>query len=268
MSTVWAELRGIVETAERRGWDVGVSVTGPDNVRFEHRADELLKSASTIKIAIMIALFRKIDRGEVSLDDSYVLKAEDKVPGSGILQNMHDGLDLTIGDVVYLMMSISDNPATNILIDLVGMDTVNATMRDLGLKQSVLGRKMMGRPALETEQENLATANEFALMVQKILGHEAASSRSCEQMIDLLEKQQNTRRIGRYVPPGVRWGSKTGSYDTVANDVGFIESDSGRVIVSVLAANLPDMVTGEKLIGDIARIAMKTCGVAVPLTTS
>jgi beta-lactamase class A len=86
-------------------------------------------------------------------------------------------------------------------------------------------------------------------------------------MVALLEKQQNGRRIGRYVPEGVRWGSKTGSYSTVANDVGFVTTDRGTVIVSVFTRNLPDMVTGERIIGDIARAAMSASGVVEPLTT-
>lgn len=268
MAKQWNQLSEMIDRAERQGIDIGVAIIGPDGGLFEHRGDDVLKAASTIKIAIMITLFGKIDHGEVTLDDSYTLRSGDKVPGSGILQNMHDGIELTIRDVVYLMMSISDNPATNILIDVVGMENVNVTMRKLGMTHSVLGRKMVGRPAFESEQENLATANEFALMVESILDHKAASAESCDHMIALLENQQNSRRIGRYVPEGVRWGTKTGSYGTVANDVGFIESDAGRVIVSVFTGDLPDVHVGEKLIGDIARIAMKATGVAEPLATS
>lgn len=173
-----------------------------------------------------------------------------------MLQHVHDGLELTIGDIAYLMMSISDNPATNILIDRLGIDAINAAMRDLGLQRSVLGRKMMGRPALATEQENLATPNELARMVGAILDGTAASKVSCERIVGLLELQQNGRRIGRFVPEGTRWGSKTGSYDTVANDVGFVMLERGPLVISVFTSNLPDMVTGEILISEIAREAM------------
>ena len=268
MPGVWDELRSAIAEAEGAGCDVGVSIIGPDGDRFGHRGDEIFPSASSIKIAIMIELFRMIERGEALLDDRYMLRAEDKAPGSGVLQQLHDGLQVTLGDVVYLMISISDNPATNILINLVGMENVNATMRELGMEQSLLGRTMQGRLALETEQENLASPNEFALMMQAILDGKAASQVSCEQMIALLEKQQNGRRIGRYVPEGVRWGSKTGSYRTVANDVGFVTTEKGTVIVSVFTKNLPDMVTGEKIIGDVARAAMTATGVVEPMRTS
>ena len=260
MATEWSGVLNAIQDAEEAGIEVGVSIAAPDGRTFSHRGDELFLSASTVKIAIMIELFRRSDDGEMSLLDTHELRAAEKVPGSGILQHLHDGIQLTLADVAYLMMSISDNPATNILIDRLGIEAINATMRDLGLERSVLGRKMMGRPALETEQENLATPNEFARMVQAILDGFAASPASCDRMVGLLELQQNTRRIGRFVPEGVRWGSKTGSYDTVANDVGFVMLEGGPLVISAFTANLPDMVAGELLISEITREAMHAAG--------
>lgn len=257
MTRAWSGVLGAIQDAEEAGIEVGLAIAGPGGKTFSHRGDDIFLSASTIKIAIMIELFRRIDDGQMMLDDIHELRAADKVPGSGVLQQLHEGIALTLGDVVYLMMSISDNPATNILIDRLGIDAVNATMRGLGLERSVLGRKMMGRPALDTELENLATPNEFARLMQAILDGTAASPGSCERMIALLELQQNTRRIGRFVPKGTRWGSKTGSYDTVANDVGFVMLDEGPLVISVFTANLPDMVHGELLISEIAREAMR-----------
>jgi beta-lactamase class A len=259
MTGQWDEVARVIGAAEKEGIDVGVAIIAPDGSGFSHRGDDVFRSASTIKIAIMIVLFRRIDDGELSLDEPYRLRAADKVPGSGVLQHLHDGLDLTLGDVVYLMMSISDNPATNILIDHLGFEAINATMRTLGLRQSILGRKMMGRPAQDSEQENLATPNEFARLMATILDGTAASARSCEQMIGLLRLQQNARRIGRFVPQGRQWGSKTGSYDTVANDVGFVMMDDGPLVISAFTANLPDMVAGELVLSDLARKAIGGC---------
>jgi beta-lactamase class A len=256
MVQVGSTVQDIIDRAEADGFEIGVAILGPDGASFSHRGDDLFLSASTIKIAIMITLFRAIDRGDASLDDRYVLRADDKVPGSGVLQQLHAGIELTLRDVVYLMISISDNPATNILIDRLGKDAINATMRDLGMPRSILGRQMRGRPALEGEQENLATPNEFARMMRAILDGNAASAESCEVMIGLLELQQNTRRIGRFVPAGTGWGSKTGSYGTVVNDVGYVLLEGGPLVISVFTARVPDMVAGEILVSEIARAAM------------
>jgi beta-lactamase class A len=259
MTGQWDGVARVIRGAEKEGVDVGVAIVAPDGAGFSHRGDDVVRSASTIKIAIMIEIFRRIDEGELSLDDPYRLRAADKVPGSGVLQHLHEGIELTLGDVVYLMMSISDNPATNILIDHLGFEAINATMRTLGLRQSVLGRKMMGRPARESEQENLATPNEFARLMGSILDGTAASAQSCERMVALLQLQQNARRIGRFVPEGTRWGSKTGSYDTVANDVGFVMMDDGPLVISAFTSNVPDMVAGEMVLSELAREAIGAC---------
>jgi beta-lactamase class A len=175
---------------------------------------------------------------------------------------MHNGLEVTVGDLLYLMMSISDNTATNMLIDLAGMDAINATMRDLGMASSNLGRKMMGRLAIEGEQENLATPQDYTLAIGKILDGTAASRESCEAMVATLEKQQNSNRIARHLPDSdeIRWGTKTGSNKGVTNDAGFIITPKGTLIIAVYAEGLPDQHTGEKIIGDIARAACAATG--------
>jgi beta-lactamase class A len=173
------------------------------------------------------------------------------------LQELHAGIELTLRDVCYLMISISDNPATNILIDHVGMGAVNAIMRELGLEKSVLGRPMRGRPANPDEQENLATPAEFAHLIEAILNGNAASAESCMVMLEMLKLQSNDKRIGRFVPEGTEWGSKTGSYTTVVNDVGFVMTQDGPLIVSVFTEDVADVVTGEAIISEITRAVMK-----------
>ena len=247
------QIQSIIGNAESKGARVGYCAVLPDGTQPGYRQDEIFKSASTIKIAIMVELFRKIDRGELSLSDTYTLEEEDKAPGSGVLQELHAGIELTLRDVCYLMMSISDNPATNILIDHVGMDAVNATMRELGLEKSVLGRPMRGRPANVDEQENLATPAEFVKLVAAILDGTAASAESCVAMVEMMKLQSNTRRIGRFVPTDMEWGSKTGSYDTVVNDAGFVMTKDGPLLVAVYSEDVADVVTGEIIIAEITR---------------
>src|SRR4051794_39267737 len=190
----------------------------------------------------MVEVYRQIDRGERSLDDRYVLRSEDRAMGSGVLLHLHDDMELTLNDLIYLMISISDNTATNVLIDLVRMDQVNVTMQELNMTRSTLGRKMKGRPAQDDERENWATPHDYAGVLAAILNRGVASDVSCEKMIAMLETQQCTRRISRYLPAGegIRWGSKTGSINGVTNDVGFIATDDGTLILSLFCENLPD----------------------------
>lgn len=253
MGMTHPKIDAIISAAEEDGARVGLCAILPDGTWLTHRPDEVFKSASTIKIAIMIQLFRGIDAGEFGLDQPYVLKESDKVPGSGVLQELHPGIELTMRDLLYLMMSISDNPATNILTRHVGMGSVNATMREIGLQESVLGRPMCGRPAIPGEQENQATPAEFAMLMNAILTGTAASSESCAAMLGMLKLQSNSRRIGRFVPNGMEWGSKTGSYENVVNDVGFVMTNDDPLVISAFSEDVADVVTGEVLISEIVR---------------
>lgn len=264
----WDQVERLAAAAESDGGTVGVAVIAPSGEGFGYRAERRFVAASTVKIAIMVEIYRGIDRGDRRLADPYVLRDESKAPGSGVLLHLHDGLALTVNDLLYLMISISDNTATNALIEMAGMDRVSATMRDLGMTDSLLGRPMRGRLALPDEQENWATPRDYARVLQAILRHEAASAASCEAMLATLARQQNPRRIARFLPEGVRWGSKTGSVPGITNDAGFIIGDDGPLIIAVYTEGLADGHTGERVIGEISRAAMQATGVCEPLLTS
>lgn len=249
-------IEAIIANAEESGTRIGLCATLPDGRRIEHRQNEQFITASTIKIAIMIELYRRVDAGTSQLSEVYALRKEDVCIGSGIMQGLQIGTELTLGDVCYLMMSISDNTATNVLIDHVGMEAVNTTMRELGLKDAVLARKMRGGPAVAGEGENLGTPAEFALLISTILDGKAASAESCMAMLETLKTQANSRRIGRYVPAGMEWGSKTGSHTTTVNDVGFVMTKDGPLVLAIFIEGAADVVAGEIFISKIAREAL------------
>jgi len=265
----WDVVESVVANASESG-TVGVAIIGPDGSRWSHRGARKFGAASTVKIPIMIEIFRQIDAGKRSLADRYTMTEADQTPGSGVMLHLHDGMEFTLNDLIYLMISISDNRATNILIRMAGMEAVNRTMRDLGMANSLLAREMKGRPATAEEGENLAAPEDYAEVIRAILDGEAASRSSCEAMVAMLEKQQNTRRIARYLPASaaIRWGSKTGSVTGVTNDAGFIIGPNGRLIIAVYCENFPDQHVGEQVIGDISRAAMAATGVVGPLYTS
>lgn len=263
--TDWKELVDVIRSAEGRGCVLGVVIAASCG-RFAHNAGRPFVAASTVKIPIMIELFRQADEGRRSLHATYVLRDEDRAPGSGIMLHLHSGIEFTLSDMAYLMISISDNTATNVLIDLVGMDRVNATMRSLGMAGSTLGRKMLGRAATDGEQENWATADDYAGVIAAIFDGRAASPEACRRMIGLLERQQNDRRIARFLAKQgrPRWGSKTGSLAGMTNDVGFVETAGGPTIISTFCERPPDAHSGEEIIGEISRAALRAVALSRP----
>lgn len=263
----WQELTAAIQEAEGDGGIVGVAVRDQRGATFAHNGTRPFRAASTVKVPLMVELLRQIEEGVFALDDLHTLVSADKTPGSGILLELHDDLPLTYRDLIYLMISISDNTATNILIDRAGMDDVNTTMRELGMADSTLGRKMRGRPAQDGEAENWATPDDYLTVLKVILDGGKVSAASGAFMRTMLEKQQNTRRISRYLPTGagITWGSKTGSITGVANDVGFISTPRGTILLSIFTEDLPDPHVAERAIGLIGRAAMLDTKIVEPL---
>jgi beta-lactamase class A len=238
----------------------GIAIAFNSEIYAEWHGDRQFRAASTIKIAVMIEIFRAVEQGKISRSDIVSLKESDRVPGSGVLAHLHEGLNLTVDDLLYLMISISDNSATNMLVDLVGLDAINSTLEELGLQSSRMRRRMLGRTPREDEPENWVTPRDFALMTQAIVSDTAASPESCAAMRELLSTQQNHERIARFLPEGVTWGSKTGSLPNVVNDVGFVTTDQGTIVIACFIEGLSE-ADGEKAIGEIARAAWVSAGV-------
>lgn len=265
----WQRVEEAVASASLQG-TVGVAISGPDGACWQHHGQRKFMAASTAKIPVMIEIFRQIDRGERALDDRYETEEADKSPGSGVLTHMRSGVHLSLYDLLYLMISISDNMATNILIDMAGMAAINTTMQELGMSRSHLTQYMRGLDKDPSKPENLATPNDYVTVIGSILDGKAASAEACEQMTTLLSKQQNGRRLARYIPRSnaIRWGSKTGTVPGVANDAGYIISPNGRLVIAVFTEQFADTHVAEFVIGDIARAAMADTGVVGPLYTS
>lgn len=261
MPTDWTCLETALATHSGNA-DIGICVrTGPGE-QWGRSDVQVFPSASTAKIPIMVALYRAVDAGELSLQERWTLEDTARAGGSGVLRHLTAGASLTLADLLYLMIAISDNTATNVIIERVGMSTVNQVMHSLGMSDSVLGRLMVGRLAAPGEQENLATARDYIRVMSAIEAGTAASVRSCHAMMDLLALQQDPRRLGRYVPRehGYRWGSKNGTNEGLVNEVGYVQGPHGTLLLAVFCQGVPDEVTGANIIASLARAAMMTTG--------
>jgi beta-lactamase class A len=253
----------LAKTVEAIPFDAGVSVLTLDGQSWGNRAGEQFSAASVIKIPIMVEIFHQIDAGERTLDDLHPVTKADKAPGSGVLVDLHDGIEVTLHDLLYLMISISDNTATNMLIDFAGMENVNNRLRGWGMTGTILGRKMQGRPAEAGQQENYIVPAECSQLIRMILNNETASPQSCEAMVNLLKSQANRLRLARPLgdDDSIEFGSKTGTIKGICNDAGFFRKGNQAVILSVLLTNVPDTPTGESTIGAIADAALADAGI-------
>lgn len=159
--------------------------------RFTRRADEPFPTASSIKIGILYELFKQADEGRVSLDTLRPLDPAMKVGGAGVLQQM-DAPSLSARDHALLMILLSDNTATNVLIDLVGRDAVNRRMAALGATTFALRRRMMDEAAAARGDENLSSAADLVLVLDAIRRGDGLSAASRDAALDILQRPGST----------------------------------------------------------------------------
>lgn len=195
--------------------------------------DEPFVSASIIKLAILGALLDQAQSGALSLDDSVTVGPSDIVGGTGVIQASGAGGSYTYRQLAAYMIQDSDNVATNLIIDAVGMSAVNEYASEIGLTQTALNRRMMDFAAGD---ENYTSANDVAHMLQLIYQGKLVSSDASEFALDLLKGQHDNAGLLEGLPAGSVFAHKTGTLDGVFNDGG-IALDRNPYVMVVLSGN-------------------------------
>jgi beta-lactamase class A len=225
--------------------------------RLSVRGDMVFAQASAIKLPLLVELMRQVEEGKYHLDDSVTLEASDMVPGSGVLQHLTPGkVTLTLRDVITLMVTLSDNTATNLIIDRAGMDAVNATMKRLGLTDTRLQRKMMDDDAWRADRENLSTPNEQARLLQLLYHGDVLSDESRAEILRILEIPK-PGQIRSLLPPGTKVAHKTGGLPGVVVDVGIVFLEGRPFVVSAMANWVVDEAEAERAIAETSLVAYR-----------
>jgi beta-lactamase class A len=236
-----------------------------------------VRTASTIKLPIMAALFAEAAAGRVKWTDELVLHDADKVSGSGILHEFSDGVRFPIKDAMHLMIVLSDNTATNLILDRITADTVNARLDKLGLSQTRSMRKVRGdgtqlKPAagwsaagqLPENQRfgiGVSTPREMVTLLEKIEKGEVVSAEASKEMIAVLKRQQDQSGIRRKLQD-MPIANKTGSLDALRSDVGIVYSQKGRIAMAITCDGMPRIDygpdnAGSILISELAQILVE-----------
>jgi beta-lactamase class A len=218
-------------------------------------ADEVFPTASTIKIAILAELYHQVQQGKLKLTDTYTLQSSDLVGGSGISGALTPGVTkLTLRDVAALMISVSDNSMTNVLIDRVGMDNVNALLDSLALTHTRLRRKMMDIKAAGEGRENVASPKELMLLLEELYRGKVLNKQLTDDYFNLLSIHKESY-IPRELPEDLRIANKPGELEGVRNDCGIVFNGSRPYVICVMSTYLHRERDG----GDaIARISGET----------
>lgn len=211
--------------------------------------DERVRTASTIKIAVMIEAFARVNEGKLKWTDEVVLTKEKKVGGSGILNELSDNLHLTLRDAVNLMMILSDNTATNLVLDVLTTDAVNARMESLGFKNIKIMRKVFagGESAAGKDPENkkyglgMATPREMVLVMEKLERGEIINPAASKEMLDLMKREQGRNAIGRSLSD-TPVASKYGALDRLRSSVAILYTKKGKIAMAISCDDMPEIL--------------------------
>ncbi len=215
-----------------------------------YQADKPLVAASVIKLPMMIEAFRQFDAGELDSLMPVTLRAADKVPSCGVLTYLHDGLVVTVRDLVTLMIIVSDNTATNMLMDILGIDKVNATLDALGAKTTRLRRKMFDIESSRRGIQNIITAEEMGKLLEKLYWGNIISPNASQEMLGILKDQQLNGKIPFRFCEQIDVAHKTGEDSGTTHDVGIVYAKNPFVLC--FCSNNVDVPQFERVMQDIA----------------
>ncbi len=225
---------------------------------FYRNADLVFPTASSIKLAVLLELMRQAQAGNLSLDEKHTIRRSETAAGDPILYMLGDEtVTMTLRDLATFMVVLSDNSATNILINRVGMENINTTIERLGFKDTHLRRRMIDLEAARRGNENVSTPRELITLLEKIHTGEALGPGHTKEYLALLALPKSSSYNGfqKALPSTVPVEDKPGSLEAVRCDAGIIEIQGHPFAMSVMTAYLSSDEEGERIIAEIARLA-------------
>ncbi|MGA3203740.1 MAG: serine hydrolase, partial [Bryobacteraceae bacterium] len=218
------------------------------------RPDDRVRTASTIKLPILCATFQAVAEGRLKWADLVTLHEADKISGSGVLGEFSDGVQLPLVDLAHLMIVVSDNTATNLVIDQVTADYVNQQMDKLGLKGTRSMRKVRGDgadlkaasgfskagldPANQKYGIGSSTPREMVMLLERIEKGQIVSAEASKEMLKIMKRQRDNNGIARHMGDLVV-ANKSGALDHLRSDVGIVYAKGNRIAMAITCDDMP-----------------------------
>jgi beta-lactamase class A len=256
---LWQKLEASINDVDRHLDGVmGVAIEDlTSGQKFQLRGDDVFPQASSIKTALLAGLYRQVQDGKLKLTDLYTVQASDLVPDSDIMNGLTPGVTrITLRDLATMVVAVSDNSATNVVIDKVGMDNVNALMDSMGLKHTRLRRKMMDLKAAGEGRENISTPNEMATLLDQLYRGKVLNKELSEDFFKLLSTHKSSF-IPRDLPDDLKIANKPGELEGVRNDSGVVFVQNRPYVICVMTTYLHRERDGEDAISRISAEAYR-----------
>ena len=214
--------------------------------------DEVFAQASSIKITVLANLYSQAQEGKLKLTDLYTVQTADLVPDSDIMNGLTPGVTrITLRDLATMMVAVSDNSATNVLIDRVGMQSVNAMLDSLGLTHTRLRRKMMDLQAAKEGRENISTPREMMTLLDAIYHGKVLNKEMTAEFFKMLSTNKDSW-IPRDLPADLKIANKPGALEAVRNDSGIVFVEGRPYVICVMTAFLRNEREGEQAITKVS----------------
>ena len=254
-----SHLLSVVEhTAEHLRGRLGCLICdGAGGVWAQHLPAERFLAASIIKVPILVALAAAVDAGRLRWDQVVPANPRDTAGGSGLIQHLSP-LPYTLRDLAMLMIVVSDNRATNLIIDLMGLDRINDYFWRVGWRDTVLGRRMYDFAARAQGRDNLTTPRDIANLFLRLLRGDLVSPTTAALVLDILKAQKLRDKLPAWLPPGTTTAHKTGELPGVQNDAGILFLPPEPVVASVFTNDLSVDAEGRLAIQEIGRAIVDT----------
>lgn len=230
---------GIVIKDLKRGWII------------QHNADKLFPSASLVKIPLMAALYDAHVHGRISLDEALSIQRKLKTGGSGTLKYARSGTRLTIRQLIFKMITESDNTAANMLSDLFGLDYYNSCFIKFGLRHTNFSRMIMDLRKRDQGIENYTTPQDMALLLEMIYENKLTGS---DEMLEILKSQKINDRLPVSIPKSWQIGHKTGLMRNSCHDVGIIFSPTNDYLICALTSDIHNYRRAKSFISEISHL--------------
>ncbi|MBI5699720.1 serine hydrolase [Candidatus Saganbacteria bacterium] len=242
---------GLRQIVDRYGERVGLTYVDVKSGRaVSINGDLAFPAASVIKLPIMAATFKEAEEHKISLEDRLAMTEEKKLPGSGVLQWLKPNT-YTIWNLTRMMISLSDNTATRLISDKLGLEKINAYCQTVNLKQTVVkdGTALVEPPSAEA---NYTSPRDMANLLMKIYSRDGFTEQSVKDMLAFMENQRYRWGICRPLPWRTKIANKTGNYDGVLNDVGIVFTPAGDYVLSIFTNGFPKKREAREIINAIS----------------
>jgi len=220
---------------------------------FSINGSQEFPAASVAKVPVMAAAYHLADSGKLDLEQKILFKDSDKLEGSGVLRWMPGGKLYTLRNLIRLMIVLSDNTATKMVINAIGLASINDYLHSVGLSKTLINDPtMLNEPPLPNI--NVTSPRDMACLLAKIKNYQGFSESSSKQMLSYMRNQRYRWGIWRGVPTGTAIADKTGNLEGILNDVGIVYTKRGNYVLSIFTRDFAKKSEARKLINEISRV--------------